>query len=569
MTDLHALIGRTLGGRYRVEALLGRGGFGAVYRAVHVELDRPVAIKTLVAGEAAAVHMQARFRREARVQAELRHPCIVHLLDFGREPDGTCYMVQEFVSGRTLQQTIDVEGPLEPRRAARIICDVLDGLSAAHRRGIVHRDIKPANIMLVQGPDGEEVRLLDFGIAKVRDAVDESQTLTVQGQILGTPAFMAPEQIQQETLSPATDLYAIGGVLYFLLTGRKPYSGGLKAILTAHLMQPAPTLPSDVPRAFDRIIERAMAKERHDRYHDAGAMHAALAEVVQAVVDEPVRAHPRSRGASPVDDGRLPDPSQDTLVTPAGSFVAEGPESNALDPSLARPETAARSAPRRWLIILVPCALLVVGLFAARVPDDDASTDAAALAAPAPFDASISMTPFDASTASDRVLADLSLDLIEFIDASPADGTPDGSVEAAPPPNSPATTSASTGRAPVRAVDASGATRPKPEKRPPRSSQHDKRLQRLEASRPPPAPPLSPPESPEVDQATPPADCDPRVWRLQVDGHLANCRCSDAAALLERLRACGDGALAHLETRHRSRCLSTLPSSCRREPREE
>ena len=382
MTDLHALIGRTLGGRYRIEALIGRGGFGAVYRAVHIELDRPVAIKTLVAREGIAAQMQSRFRREARVQAELRHPSIVHLLDFGREPDDTCYMVSEYVDGRTLKETVDAEGPLTPPRAARIVIDVLDGLAAAHRRGIVHRDIKPANIMLVDGPEGEEVRLLDFGIAKVRDAVDESQTLTAQGQLLGTPAFMAPEQIQQEPPSPATDLYAMGGVLYYLLSGQKPYSGGIRAVLTAHLMQPAPTLPPGIGAGFDAVVARAMAKVPAARYASAEAMRGAVAAV--AAVGAGGTLSMSGVAATPWTSGALvmPPPAQvvaepatdemsatDTWVTPVSGVIEGEPRSTRSDifvpPVVIAPTTkAAPTAPttsRRWQPIAA-LALLAVGV---------------------------------------------------------------------------------------------------------------------------------------------------------------------------------------------------------------
>ncbi|MEZ4435817.1 MAG: serine/threonine-protein kinase, partial [bacterium] len=268
------LVGRLLGGRYRIERLIGSGGFGAVYKATHVALARPVAIKTCLHASPA---MHARFVQEARLQARLRHPRCVTLLEFGEEPDGIFYMVQEFVEGQNLSQILRTHGPLAPGRALAVTAEVLDALHAAHRLGVVHRDIKPSNVMLTRDiDDQEEVRLIDFGIAKAVEETVEGESLTHTGAMLGTPSYMAPEQIRHEPIGPTTDLYAVGAMLYRLCAGHGPFDAPFGyEILRMHLFEPPPSLPFHAP-ALDAVIARAMAKAPADRYPSAQAMRAAI-----------------------------------------------------------------------------------------------------------------------------------------------------------------------------------------------------------------------------------------------------------------------------------------------------
>ncbi|MCB9552111.1 MAG: serine/threonine protein kinase [Myxococcales bacterium] len=301
MSALDALIGQVIGGRYRIERLLGKGGFGAVFEATHLELQRPVAVKVLLASAQEGDALLARFRREARLQDELRHPAIVKLRDFGRrEEDGLCFMVQEFVDGRTLDALV-ADGPVAPQRAIRLVCGVLEGLAEAHWRGIVHRDLKPANIMVVEGPDEEEVRILDFGIAKAGDLGEESVAITQTGQLLGTPAFMAPEQIEGQRVTAAADLYAMGVVLFVLLTGRRPFVGSLQAVLTAHLVRPVPALPAGLPVGLGAVVACAMAKDPGDRFASAGEMRGALLGVLGGAEEAGAEdsAGGAARGAAP------------------------------------------------------------------------------------------------------------------------------------------------------------------------------------------------------------------------------------------------------------------------------
>ncbi|MCB9529122.1 MAG: serine/threonine protein kinase, partial [Myxococcales bacterium] len=269
-----ALIGRQLAGKYTIEGLLGVGGFGAVYRATQSPIDRIVAVKVSLHPHRA--DLAARFMREARVLSALRHPGCVTLLDCGWT-DGLFYLVQEFVSGHSLKALLDAHGPLAPERALDFAHQMLDALAEAHRHGIVHRDIKPANVMITRGLDGrEEVRVLDFGIAKITHADTQDDLLTVTGMSLGTPAYMAPEQIRPGPIGPWTDVYAVGATLHHMLIGRPPFRGIPIDVLNHQLSTPIPPLPPPLA-AFDAILERAMAKSPADRISDARALQAALA----------------------------------------------------------------------------------------------------------------------------------------------------------------------------------------------------------------------------------------------------------------------------------------------------
>lgn len=313
------LLGRTFAGKYSLESLLGKGGFGAVYRATHHPIGRTVAVKVSLQRHRDDLH--ARFVREAQVQANLRHPSCVMLLDFGQEPDGLFYMVQEFVDGQSLTERLRDRGPFSPPRAVAITRAVLGALHEAHRLGIVHRDIKPANVMLTRGlDDGEEVRVLDFGIAKVLHGEAVDAALTNTGATLGTPSFMAPEQIRQGPIGPATDIYAVGAMLYRLCAGTGPFTAAVTFdILRMHLDTPPPPLPFPAP-GLDAVIARAMAKEPADRYGSAREMIAAL-----DALDAPrPRSVPIPRPTIPPADGDTTNANGERLVEPTPSRERRG-----------------------------------------------------------------------------------------------------------------------------------------------------------------------------------------------------------------------------------------------------
>ncbi|MCB9551418.1 MAG: serine/threonine protein kinase [Myxococcales bacterium] len=266
------MTGRVLAGRYRVDGRIGRGGFAVVYRGIHLELGSPVAIKIITRPSA---ELLARFRREARVQDRLHSRFIVRLRDFGSD-GGLPFIVQDFVEGRNLRDVVEFDGPMIPRRAAEITRQICLALDEAHHNGIIHRDIKPANVMLVETSRGEEIRLLDFGIAKAVDDASREVALTRTGQVFGTVAYMAPEQLRAQKPTPQTDLYAIGGLFYTLLTGSHPYQGTIEAVAMQHLVGPLPRLPRESPTVLEAVIQRAMAKEPSDRYRSAAAMARAI-----------------------------------------------------------------------------------------------------------------------------------------------------------------------------------------------------------------------------------------------------------------------------------------------------
>lgn len=282
MTEEHRLvtatdlIGQTIGG-YRVEALLGSGGMASVYSGLDPRLQRPVAIKVLGGRAAVLPGFDERFRQEARLAASLRHPNVVQIYALGEER-GLTYMVQELLPGPTLEQRIaDVAGQggsFSPAEAQAIVAQLAGALDAAHAAGMVHRDVKPANA-LWNGAGA--LVLTDFGIAK---ALGGALTQTQAGVVMGTPAYIAPEQAQGQPLGPATDIYALGVILYELLTGRVPFTAPESlAVLLQHVQDaPAPprALRPDLPAAVEAVVLRALAKEPGARYASAGALAEAL-----------------------------------------------------------------------------------------------------------------------------------------------------------------------------------------------------------------------------------------------------------------------------------------------------
>ncbi len=279
------LIGRALGGRYIIQAPLAKGTFGAVYRARIA--DREVAVKVLhpqLTDAESAEASRARFMREARVMAQMDTPYAVRLLDCGEEPDGIVFIVQELIHGRSLQQLLDGEGAVTVARAIELCTQILQALQDAHGRGIVHRDINPSNIMLVLGPDGREtVRVLDFGIARILEEDAQGKRITRMGLTLGTPTYMAPEQIDQKEIGPATDIYAVGVLLFRLIQGRLPFTGKSAIAIMQQHRDATPPDADVAPEGLQAVIHKSLAKKPSDRYVHAGAMRAAIAPFSGAV----------------------------------------------------------------------------------------------------------------------------------------------------------------------------------------------------------------------------------------------------------------------------------------------
>jgi serine/threonine-protein kinase len=276
------LVGIVLDGRYRLDALLGEGGMGAVYRATQLANDRRVAVKLLkphLTNDDAALE---RFMREARSTLKVESPHAVKVLDFGITPHRDYYMVLEYLDGRTVQRELDVDGAFAPARVVHIARQALHALGAAHAQGIVHRDIKPDNILLMRaGDDPDYAKVLDFGVAKL---LDQSVTaLTAQGMVFGTPEFMSPEQATGQRLDGRSDLYSLAACMYAMLTGCGLYPATTPIEwLTSHARVPAPHLDETKPelaafRELDELLQRCLAKNRDLRPATAEEMAAQLA----------------------------------------------------------------------------------------------------------------------------------------------------------------------------------------------------------------------------------------------------------------------------------------------------
>jgi len=270
--DSGDLVGREIAGRYRVVSKLGEGGMGAVYRGEQISLKRKVAIKVLRPELSADPGLVRRFNSEAELVAKLSHPNTVNIYDFGQDPGGALFIAMEYLEGKSLRQ-VTQEGPLAPVRALSIARQIAASLADAHGHGIVHRDLKPDNVMLTErGKERDIVRVLDFGIAKLRD--DNRATvnaMTRAGDLVGTPQYMAPEQIRGEHVDGRTDVYALGAMLYEMTTGRLPFEGTtVMAILSKHLTETPPSPTSrrpdlGLPTALDALVMAALAKDPERR----------------------------------------------------------------------------------------------------------------------------------------------------------------------------------------------------------------------------------------------------------------------------------------------------------------
>jgi serine/threonine protein kinase len=280
-------------GRYRLEQPLGRGGMAVVYRGVDEELGRVVAVKLLAEHLAGDTELRARFLREARLAAALNHPNVVSVYDIG-ERDGLPFIVMELVEGETLGDVIAREGRIEPQRAVELALQACNGLEHAHRAGLVHRDVKPANLLLRQD---ETVKIADFGIAR---AVDASTRLTQAGTILGTAAYLAPEQADGGEVTPATDVYALGAVLYEALSGRPPYGADSLSELVLRQQRGRIEPLRGVPAELEGAVRHALALDPAERPVSAGALARELAAATPELPTrrlEPVTARmARARG---------------------------------------------------------------------------------------------------------------------------------------------------------------------------------------------------------------------------------------------------------------------------------
>src|SRR5215212_10842129 len=296
-----------IAGRFRIECELGTGGMGTVYRATHLGLERPVAVKIIKPEYASDPDVADRFMREARTMAKLRHPHAAMIFDAGNLPDGRHFIIMEFVEGHTLSEILERDGPFTPERAVRIASDICDVLAEAHNLGIVHRDLKPSNIMLNE----RGVCVLDFGVAKVlATSADATHThaTTGSGVIVGTPRYMSPEQCLGQRVGARSDLYSLGVLLYEMLAGRPPFVDPLQsALLVKQATAPAPPLPRlrpDIPRALALAVHSLLAKRPEDRPRTAKMAKMLLERSLVRPEGPVAHADPMSSMVAAADAGR-------------------------------------------------------------------------------------------------------------------------------------------------------------------------------------------------------------------------------------------------------------------------
>jgi YVTN family beta-propeller protein len=333
---------------YRIEDEIGRGGMGIVYRARHLALDRECALKLISPALSNDPRFRERFQRESRLAASLEHPNVVQV-DHAGDAGGILYLAMRLVDGSDLRRIVEAGGPLDLARTARVLGGVAAGLDAAHARGLIHRDVKPANVLIETKAGDERVFLTDFGVSRT---TSKGGTVTSSGELLGSPDYMAPEQIAGDPVDHRADIYALGCVLHFALTGEPPFPRDNEmAKLFAHGNAPRPRpsqLRSNLPAALDRVVAQAMALSPSGRYENAGQLAADLERVVRGA--EPLAA------ALPAE----PEPFPDRATTRP----------------LARPR---RRSWRRWAIVAAGVALIAAAAVAALVligGDNGGSSDA-------------------------------------------------------------------------------------------------------------------------------------------------------------------------------------------------
>ncbi|HEV3189757.1 MAG TPA: serine/threonine-protein kinase [Polyangiaceae bacterium] len=328
------LIGRTLAARYRLVRGLGTGGMALVYLARHVMIDRRSAIKILRQDLATNPVHRERFLREARAVNRINHPNIVEITDFG-EDGGLVFLVMEYVEGQSLLAPVE-GGPMACKRSVRIALQIASALARAHELGVIHRDLKPENVLLCVRDGDDLVKLTDFGIAKIVDA----PALTFSEQRFGTPGYIAPEYIEGAPASPGGDLYALGIVLYEMLTARLPFDARFPAELLALQMTAAPIKPSartaGIPAELEDLVMRLIERRPADRPRDAFAVQDALQEILNRIDGRPVAA----AGASPAVRERRPPKAE------ADSVPSEVPAR--WQASLAELELRVDAARRGW-----------------------------------------------------------------------------------------------------------------------------------------------------------------------------------------------------------------------------
>jgi serine/threonine-protein kinase len=401
-----SLIGQTLAGKYRIEERLSEGGMGTVYRGTHVLMDKTVAVKVLRPSLAADEKIVARFSREARAASKISHPHALSVTDFGESDNGVVFLVMEYLSGKTLKEIIRQEGPMPLPRVVEILRQVGGALDAAHGEGVVHRDLKSDNIMLLSSSGTDYSKVLDFGIAKIKEPEGEyNPGLTAPDLVIGTPQYMSPEQCSQSPdIDARSDIYSLGVILYEMLVGHVPFTGGSPtAIMLKHLQHPAPSVldeRSDIPEQVARVVARALEKRPEDRYEMVSEL---VEDFTIAAGMEPAGASSRAPSkpvfaptatAQPLSD----DADEETLVRRRVTRPIEPPAPPPEVPSFATPLSDPMPPPNAgfnpWKV-LIPSMIGLLVIFGVIYAFSRNSQPTNATAEPSPLAADPNSSPVE------------------------------------------------------------------------------------------------------------------------------------------------------------------------------
>jgi serine/threonine-protein kinase len=368
------LLGRVLGGRYRVDRIAGKGGMGTVFEAVHTHIEKRVAVKILAPAMAHDESNRARFLNEARAAARISSPHVVSITDYGLHP--LTFVVMEFLEGEDLARRLARTGPASPSQVLHWLRQICAGLEAAHKKGVVHRDIKPSNIFLAKDEDGKEevVKILDFGIAKLFDADPTAKGITRPNEAVGTATYMAPEQVLGADVDPRTDLYSLGVVLYRVLSGTIPFRAENSfRLMEKHVRVAPPPLNIGAP-GVESVVLRCLKKAPEDRYPDAGALLRDFERAVQrgdssrsgrTLVSAPrvptlVAVPPRVQAAETSTEPVLGTRADVLPLVDEATFADEGTPAAGQDPSRSHGRVGRVTVP---LVLL--CSMLVGGVASA------------------------------------------------------------------------------------------------------------------------------------------------------------------------------------------------------------
>ncbi len=345
------LLGHTLG-EYLIESRLGRGGMGCVYRAQHVQLGTPYAVKVLYGEKAANRETRSRFQREARASSLIRHPSVVMTHYFGASDLGLSYLVMELVEGPTLSEVIRAHAPLPVPRALNVAKQIASGLAEAHRLGFVHRDLKPGNVMLIPTFPKEQVKVLDFGVVSVVGSSVTYSQLTKTGYTLGTPAYMAPEQTQNPDVGAAADLYALGVIMYEMLQGERPFTGPIAQMMAKKVALVAPQLPPC--GGLERVVAKLLERKPEHRLQPAEAVVEALGRL-----EEPgamMQSLQSPLNLPTLEESQSKENAAATRLLPAQSSSEPTGTARSVEPPLAAPK------PQKRALRVALGALMVAGI---------------------------------------------------------------------------------------------------------------------------------------------------------------------------------------------------------------